>query len=45
MLLSFGKNFKGVYDRFSRKITTFTAAMGGAKEVASQEYGLDDGNL
>ena len=40
-----GKNFKGVYDRFSRKITTFTAAMGGAKEVASQEYGLDDGNL
>ena len=29
-----GKNFKGVYDRFSRKITTFTAAMGGAKEVA-----------
>ena len=40
-----GKNFKGVYDRFSRKITTFTAAMGGAKEVASQEYGLDDGSL
>ncbi len=40
-----GKNFKGVYDRFTRKITTFTAAMGGAKEVASQEYGLDDGNL
>ena len=40
-----GKNFKGVYDRFTRKITAFTAAMGGAKEVASQEYGLDDGNL
>ena len=36
-----GKSFKGVYDRFTRKITTFTAAMGGAKEVASQEFELD----
>ena len=33
-----GKNFKGVYDRNTRKITTFTAAMGGQKEVASQEF-------
>ncbi len=31
-----GKNFKGVYDRQTKKITTFTAAMGGQKEVASQ---------
>ena len=37
-----GKSFKGVYDRFTRKITTFTAAMGGAKEVASREFGLED---
>lgn len=33
-----GKNFKGVYDRNTKKITTFTAAMGGQKEVASQEF-------
>ncbi len=36
-----GKNFKGVYDRSTRKITTFTAAMGGQKEVASQEFDLE----
>ena len=36
-----GKSFKGVYDRFSKKITTFTAAMGGAKEVDSQEFDVD----
>ncbi len=36
-----GKNFKGVYDRNTKKITTFTAAMGGQKEVASQEFSLD----
>ena len=36
-----GKNFKGVYDRATKKITTFTAAMGGQKEVASQEFTLD----
>ncbi len=36
-----GKNFKGVYDRSAKKITTFTAAMGGAKEVAHQEFDLD----
>ena len=33
-----GKNFKGVYDRNTNKITTFTAAMGGQKEVESQTY-------
>ncbi len=37
-----GRNFKGVYDREARKITTFTAAMGGAKEIASREYDIDD---
>lgn len=36
-----GKNFKGVYDRNTKKITTFTAAMGGQKEVASQEFDAD----
>ncbi len=36
-----GKNFKGVYDRQTKKITTFTAAMGGQKEVASQEFDVD----
>ena len=33
-----GKNFKGVYDRFTKKISTFTAAMGGAKEVATRKF-------
>lgn len=36
-----GKNFKGVYDRNSRQITTFTAAMGGQKEVASRTFDID----
>jgi peptide chain release factor 3 len=40
-----GKNFKGVYDRNTKEITTFTAAMGGAKEVASETYNLDDEHL
>ncbi len=35
-----GKNFKGVYDRGTRKITTFTAAMGGQKEIASRTFDL-----
>ena len=34
-----GKSFKGVYDRFSKKITTFTAAMGGAREVSARAGG------
>lgn len=33
-----GKGFKGVYDRNTKKITTFTAAMGGQKEVESREF-------
>ena len=36
-----GKNFKGVYDRNTKKITTFTAAMGGQKEVASQTFDVN----
>lgn len=36
-----GKNFKGVYERNTRMITTFTAAMGGQKEVASQNFDID----
>ena len=40
-----GKSFKGVYDRQTQKITTFTAAMAGQKEVASQSFDLDDENL
>ncbi len=33
-----GKSFKGVYDRSSRTITTFTAAMGGQKAVPSRSF-------
>ena len=33
-----GKNFKGVYDRFTKKISSFTAAMGGAREVATRKF-------
>ena len=40
-----GKSFKGVYDRFSKKITTFTAAMGGAREVDSQEFAVDSADV
>ena len=40
-----GKNFKGVYDRQTRKITTFTAAMNGQKEVESTEVELGDPQL
>lgn len=36
-----GKSFKGVYDRHTKTITTFTAAMGGAKEVEHQEFSID----
>ncbi len=39
-----GKNFKGVYDRNTRKITTFAAAMGGQKEVDSKTFGLGEEN-
>ncbi len=40
-----GKNFKGVYDRHSRQITTFTAAMGGQKEVASQTFDVEGADV
>jgi len=40
-----GKNFKGVYDRNTKKITTFTAAMGGQKEVASQTFDLESDDV
>ena len=36
-----GKNFKGVYDRQTKTITTFTAAMGGQKEVASRIFDVE----
>ena len=36
-----GKNFKGVYDRQTTTITTFTAAMGGQKEVASRTFDVE----
>ena len=40
-----GKNFKGVYDRQTRHITTFTAAMNGQKEVDSVEVELGDAKV
>ena len=36
-----GKNFKGVIDRSKKEIMTFTAAMGGQKEVESRTFELD----
>ena len=36
-----GKNFKGVYDRQTKTITTFTAAMGGQKEEASRTFDVE----
>lgn len=36
-----GKSFKGVYDRQTKGITTFTAAMGGQKEVASRTFDVE----
>ncbi|MDO4326766.1 MAG: peptide chain release factor 3 [bacterium] len=40
-----GKNFKGVYDRNTQMITTFTAAMNGQKEIEHHEYHLEDESL
>lgn len=40
-----GKNFKGVYDRHEKTITTFTAAMGGQKEIESQTYDVEDPDI
>ena len=40
-----GKNFKGVYDRQTKQITTFTAAMGGQKEVASRTFDVEGADV
>ena len=40
-----GKNFKGVYEREARTIITFKAEMGGAKELETKEYSIDDPDL
>ena len=40
-----GKNFKGVYERDIEMITTFKAEAGGAKELESTQYGLEDEGL
>ncbi|RDU25244.1 peptide chain release factor 3 [Anaerosacchariphilus polymeriproducens] len=40
-----GKEFKGVYDRNTRKITTFSDTARGTKEGASKEISIDDSSL
>ena len=40
-----GKNFKGVYEREDRKVITFKAEMGGAKELETHEYDIGDAGL
>ncbi len=40
-----GKNFKGVYDRHEKTITTFTAALGGQKQLETQVYDIEDPNI
>jgi peptide chain release factor 3 len=37
-----GKNFKGVYDRNSRKVTTYTDTQKGTKEGIATEIDIDD---
>ena len=37
-----GKGFKGVYDRETREVALFTAAMNGQKEVATEYMNVDD---
>ncbi len=37
-----GKNFKGVYERAEKNVITFKAEMGGAKELETKEFGIDD---
>jgi peptide chain release factor 3 len=37
-----GKDFKGVYDRNTKKISTFKSARAGMKEVETKTVGLDD---
>ena len=40
-----GKNFKGVYDRATRKVTTFTDTQKGTKAGVATEMDLDDPKL
>ncbi len=40
-----GKNFKGVYDRAQKNVITFKADMGGAKELDTKEYNIEDPEL
>lgn len=40
-----GKNFKGVYERTSHKVTTFADTEKGTKEGETREYNLDDPQL
>ncbi len=40
-----GKNFKGVYDRNTKKVELFTAAAAGMKEVETKKLDLDDANI
>ena len=40
-----GKEFKGVYDRATRTVSTFTAAMNGQKEVAERDISIDSPDL
>ncbi len=40
-----GKRFRGVYDRESRKVVTFTDTQKGTKEGTATEYDLDDPEL
>lgn len=40
-----GKEFKGVYDRNTKIVSTFTAAMNGQKEVAERDLHIDSDEL
>ena len=40
-----GKRFRGVYDRESRKVVTFTDTQKGTKEGTATEYDIDDPEL
>lgn len=40
-----GKNFKGVFDRNTKKITTFRAAHAGMQEIETEELSLEDEKL
>ena len=40
-----GKEFKGVYDRNTKVVSAFTAAMNGQKEVAKKEISVDSPEL